>query len=678
MSRNLLGEENSPYLLQHRHNPVWWRPWGEEAFREARERGLPVFLSVGYSTCHWCHVMERESFEDQGVAGLLNQGFVSIKVDREERPDVDAFYMDAVQALAGHGGWPMSVWLTPEGRPFFGGTYFPRERFLELLERIRVIWNGDPQRIEQMGRELTEGLRAREQRERAGSLDQELLIAFFEQARQRFDPLHGGYLGAPKFPHAYDIQLLLRLHRRTGDGRALQIARRTLCAMAAGGIYDHLAGGFHRYSTDERWFAPHFEKMLYDQASLATAYLEAWEATGEEEFRLVCREILDYVLRDMTHPEGGFFSAEDADAEGQEGKYYVWTAEEMRSVLTSEECREFGPAFGVTEGGNWEQGTNILNLQPGHTRAGRSSGLAGAMQRLSAQRARRVRPHQDDKILADWNGLMIAALARAGRSLDEPRYTAAAARAARFVLERCRDGQGRLLHRWRDGRAGIGAFLDDHAFLIHALIELYQADFDGRWLARALELQALQDELFFDRGRRDYLLTDGSNPWVPVRRTEPFDNVVPSGRSVSALNLLRLERLLGRQDLGQKARDLFASTPEEIKRFPAAFVYLLLALDFATDRSHLAVVAGAPGDPEALELVRTLRQGFHPNRLVAAPASPPGTTPAAVLERLTPASEHAAVFFCEEGACQKPLFQPTAVAAQGNAYCTRLGRPKVD
>jgi hypothetical protein len=668
--RNRLGAEKSPYLLQHRDNPVWWYAWGPEAFAAAAARDCPVFLSIGYSTCHWCHVMERQSFEDPAVAAVLNDGFVAIKLDREERPEIDAIYMEVTQALTGHGGWPMSVWLTPEGRPFFAGTYFPRDAFVDLLQRIGAAWRTRRGEIEAQGRALAEAVRERAGAGQAGALDDGVLRGFVDGWRGRFDPRHGGTRGAPKFPHAWDLQLLLRVHRRGGDPFALEVVTKTLDGMARGGIYDHLGGGFARYSVDEAWFAPHFEKMLYDQASLATAYTEAWQVTGRREYELVAREILDYVLRDLASPGGGFCSAEDADSEGVEGKFYVWTWDELAALLPEQDFRAVVEAFGVSRHGNWEHGANILHLAPGHERATRPPELAAAMARLFEARARRVRPHLDDKVLADWNGLAIAALARAGRAFGEPRFVAAAQRAARFVLESMRRPDGALWHRWRDGEAGIPGLLDDHAFVVHGLVELYQADFEPAWLDAAEALQARQDALF--REGDDYLVHDGSDPLVIARRVEPLDNVVPAGRSVTALNLLRLGDLAARPERREQGLALLAASPAAVRRAPGAFAVLLQALDYALDRGRQVAIAGALDADDTRAMLAALTGGFRPNQVTAAGPGGADARPGLLAGR-TAREGRATAFVCEAGACQAPTTDPAEAARAAAGFAPLAG-----
>lgn len=669
--KNRLGAEKSPYLLQHRNNPVDWQPWDEAAFAESRRRDVPVFLSIGYSTCHWCHVMERESFESDALAAVLNQHFVAIKVDREERPDIDALYMEATQAMTGHGGWPMSVWLTPDRKPFFCGTYFPPDRFAALLRRIAEIWREDRAEIVTQGEALMQAMSRAALKPGVGALDDEIFLALARQWSERFDPVHGGFRGAPKFPQAADLRALLRLHRRSGAEQPLTMVCSTLDAMARGGIYDHLGGGFARYSVDAEWLVPHFEKMLYDQASLALAYLEGWQVTNRPDYALVVRETLDYVLRDMTDARGAFYSAEDADSEGEEGKFYVWTAAELKTLL-GPDYQEFAAAYGVSPAGNFEHGTTILTLRPGNSRHERSASVRDSLARALDLRSHRVRPHLDDKVLTDWNGLMIGALARASWVLNEPRYLQAAQRAASFLLETLRTADGKLLHRWRDGEARIAAFVDDYAFLIQALIDLYEADFDPRWLQAATTLQATQDSTLFDSTRNDYRFSAGSDALVPLTRFESYDGVVPAGRSVSALNLQRLAALTGDDSLLQRAEALLAATPRSIHGAPTAFSQLLHALDYRLDRAKSVVIAGPLSDPATGELIAAVRRGFQPNVTVSAGLD---RSRAPWLPDQPEATSAATAFVCEHGTCLAPTANPKTAYEQAVSFNPIAWRP---
>ncbi|HEY6100235.1 MAG TPA: thioredoxin domain-containing protein, partial [Anaeromyxobacter sp.] len=543
---NRLVLERSPYLLQHAHNPVDWWPWTEEAFAEARRAGKPVFLSVGYATCHWCHVMERESFEDEQIARVLNERFVPIKVDREERPDVDAIYMTAVQLLTGGGGWPMSVWLTPEKEPFFAGTYFPprdgargmQRGFLGILEEIAQLYADDPGRVRGATGSLVNAVRtalgAHGEPAEAAPGPKPILDAV-EVLRRAFDEVNGGLRRAPKFPSNVPVRLLLRAHRRSRDPEPLRIATVTLEKMAAGGIHDQLGGGFHRYSTDAEWIVPHFEKMLYDNALLALAYAEAWQVTQRRDFARVVRQTLDYLLREMTAPEGGLYSATDADSEGEEGRFFVWDEREIRDLLGAD-AERFIRFHGVTAGGNFE-GRNILRVpRPDEDEW---EALAPARAKLRAAREERVHPLRDEKVLAGWNGLAISALAFAGRVLDEPRWIAAAARAAEFVLGRMVK-EGRLQRSWLGGEAGVPAFLEDHAFLGQGLLDLYEATFDPRWLEAAVEISLKLEALFGDPEGGGWFTTAGDHERLLAREKPTHDGAEPSGASVALLDALRL------------------------------------------------------------------------------------------------------------------------------------------
>ncbi|HEX8908347.1 MAG TPA: thioredoxin domain-containing protein, partial [Anaeromyxobacteraceae bacterium] len=545
---NRLILESSPYLLQHAHNPVAWWPWCDEAFEEARRSDRPVLLSIGYSTCHWCHVMERESFEDEEIARYVNQHFVAIKVDREERPDVDAIYMTAVQALTGGGGWPMTVFLGPEREPFFAGTYFPARDgdrgptrgLLSILKEIIAVWQKDPVRVRNAARSLGEAIRVAlaggeggdPSAERPGPAPIQQAVRFFEGV---FDAAHGGVNRAPKFPSNLPVRLLLRHHRRTQDPASLHMALLTLERMAAGGLMDQVGGGFHRYSTDERWLVPHFEKMLYDNALLAIAYAEAWQVTGRRDLARVARQTLDYLLRELTSPESAFWSATDADSEGEEGRFFAWDERELREVLGAEADR-FAAYYGVTPQGNFE-GRNILAVASPDEDTWES--LAVARAALYAARERRPRPLLDDKVVTAWNGLGISALAFCGRVLDEPLYVEAAARAARFLLQELRPA-GRLARSWRAGALGPPGFLADHAFLVQGLLDLHEATFDPDWLREALALADATERLFADP-RGGWFVTGHDQEKLLAREKPTHDGAEPSGASVALLNAVRLE-----------------------------------------------------------------------------------------------------------------------------------------
>ncbi|HWE39703.1 MAG TPA: thioredoxin domain-containing protein [Isosphaeraceae bacterium] len=670
---NRLAGETSPYLLQHRHNPVDWYPWGDEAFARAKAEDRPVFLSVGYSACHWCHVMERESFESPEVAALMNEHFINIKVDREERPDVDQIYMNAVQALSGHGGWPMSVFLTPDARPFFGGTYYPpadrhgMPGFPRVLVSVAKAWRERRDEIAESAAQLTEGLRQLGEVPRAeGDLDVKVLDRAAHKLISSLDPVHGGFGRAPKFPHAMDLRVLLRHHARTGDTQSLHAVRHTLDMMARGGIYDHLGGGFARYSTDDRWLVPHFEKMLYDNALLTSVYLETYQATGDRSYADVARATLDYVLDRMTGPEGGFDSTEDADSEGVEGKYYVWSLAEVRDVLGRERSEAFAYVYDVTEPGNWEH-QNILHLPKpiaqaakllNRDEAGLRADLAEDRAKLLAARDRRVPPGKDTKMLTSWNGLMIAAMAEASRVLDDPRYLDAARRAAGFLLDTLRTPDGRLLHTYKDGQAKINGFLDDYANLVDALTRLFEAGGEPRWIETALGLAEVLLSDFRDEDSGGFFYTGAGHESLIARPADLYDNATPSGAAMAATALLRLAALTGREALADAGRATLSALGAILSQAPMAAGQALIALDFslATPR-EFAVVAGS--DPaEFAAVLATISSRFLPHKVVA-PSLPEHVatlSPLVPLVANRPALDSlVTTYICEHFACSAPV-----------------------
>ncbi|HXX92206.1 MAG TPA: thioredoxin domain-containing protein, partial [Planctomycetota bacterium] len=535
---NRLAQEKSPYLLQHAHNPVDWFPWGQEAFDKAKKEDKPIFLSIGYSTCHWCHVMEHESFEDEEVAKFLNDHFVPIKVDREERPDVDQIYMTAVQAMGSQGGWPLSAWLTPDLKPFMGGTYFPKEDrfgrsgFLTVLRRLSEAWKDRRAAIDDDARRVAEYLKNEAAAPAPGevNLDQ-ILEKGTLQIQKSFEPAFGGFSQRPKFPHSTTIQYLLRLWKRTGSEEALRMAEKSLLGMAQGGIYDQLGGGFHRYSTDAEWLVPHFEKMLYDNALLASAYLEAYQVTRKDVYARIARETLEYVLRDMTSREGAFYSAEDADSEGIEGKFYVWNPGQIAQALGDRDAAAFGKAFDVTPEGNWEPFEESIPKHQSVLRIRGEGDFSPLKRKLLDVRSRRVRPHLDDKVLTGWNALMISAMAQASGVLGEPRYREAAERAARFLLERHRQ-DGKLLRTSRLGEAKLDAYLEDHAYLAAALLDLYEATFDGAYFAEAEKLAQRAIDLFWDERAGGFFTTAAGHASLLARMREEYEGPHPTGNSV--------------------------------------------------------------------------------------------------------------------------------------------------
>jgi len=635
---NHLINETSPYLRQHAHNPVDWYPWGPEAFERAQRENKPIFLSIGYSTCHWCHVMAHESFEHPEVARLMNEAFVSIKVDREERPDIDNVYMSACQVMTGSGGWPLSIIITPDKKPFFAATYIPREgRFgligmMELIPHIRELWATRRGEALSLSNEIATVLQQTPQDTTGEKLDEATLEFTYEQLAKRFDGQYAGFSGAPKFPTPHNLLFLLRYWKRGGNKAALDMVEKTLQAMRRGGIYDHVGFGFHRYSTDSQWLVPHFEKMLYDQAMLAMAYTEAYQATGKEDYGKTAREIFTYVLRDMTALEGGFCSAEDADSEGEEGKFYLWTQEEVRQALGNEEANFVAKVFNIEKDGNFAEqatgrrsGVNILHLRKALGELASDLNLSQQdlqahleliRQKLFAYREKRVHPMKDDKILTDWNGLMIAALAKGAQAFDEPEYAEAACRAADFILGNMRKPDGRLLHRYRDGQAGVEANLDDYAFLVWGLIELYEAIFDTRHLEVALELTSDMVRHFWDEDGGGLYLTPDDGESLFVRKKEIYDGAIPSGNSVAMLNLLRLGRMTATSGLEEKAARIGSAFSGSVKQSPSAHTQLMVALDFGIGPCYEVVIAGKAQAEDTKAMVKALRTRFLPNKVV--------------------------------------------------------------
>ncbi|MBL8795757.1 MAG: thioredoxin domain-containing protein, partial [Planctomycetia bacterium] len=630
---NRLLHESSPYLKQHAHNPVDWYPWGPEALQRARDLDRPIFLSVGYSACHWCHVMEHESFENAEIGRILNEHFVSIKVDREERPDIDQIYMAAVQLLTRQGGWPMSVFLAPDLKPFYGGTYYPpddrygRPGFKRLLLAIADAWqHRRPELIEQAG-QIAQGIQESLQVPAGvGDLTPVLLQNAGRQLSRAFDAVHGGFGGAPKFPHAVELRLLLRLWQRFQDDQALDMVRLTLDKMALGGMYDHLGGGFHRYSTDERWLAPHFEKMLYDNALLSQAYLEAYQATGAPFYRRIVEETLDYVLREMTSPAGAFYSTQDADSEGEEGKFYVWTQAEIEQVIGPEAAQVFNAVYDVTPQGNWEghtilfrhrhdeQEAKLLKLDVEELRRR----LADARQKLLDVRGQRVWPGRDEKILTSWNGLMITSFAEAAAVLEQPRYAEAASKATDFVLTKMRGPNGRLLRiASAGGEAKLNAYLEDYAYLGNALVSLYEATFQPRWLSEALKLADVMLEQFWDAAEGGFFFTSQDHEALIARVKDVHDHSTPSGNSMAVTMLLRLAKLTGRADLQEKAEQTLRFARVLMERSSMAAGQMLLALDFLLGPTQEFAVVGDPDHDETRRVLRTIRGRFRPNRVVA-------------------------------------------------------------
>ena len=670
---NRLIFETSPYLRQHAHNPVNWYRWSDEAFDEARRRGNPVFLSIGYSTCHWCHVMEEESFDDLEIARFLNEHYVAIKVDREERPDIDSLYMTAVQALRGQGGWPMSVWLDADRRPFFAGTYFPARDgdrgagrgFLSILQELAQMYGADVQRVAAAAESITAAVRAAmagvaSGKALPGTAVLDAAARYYERA---YDEVDGGIRGVPKFPSSLPVRMLLRHHRRTGDVGSLAMAEHTLEMMAAGGMHDQLGGGFHRYSTDEHWLVPHFEKMLYDNALLTLAYAEAWQVTKRRDFARVVRTTLDYVLREMTAPDGGFFSATDADSEGEEGTFFVWREAEIRELL-GPQADAFMRFYGVTRQGNFA-GQNVLFVP--HPDEHEWASLARAREILRASREARPHPLRDDKILTSWNGLMISALAVGGRVLAQPRYVAAAARAADFIIA-AGGSDGRLQRSWKDGKASGPGFLEDDAFFVAGLLDLYAATFDQRRLAQALLYAERTESLFADREHGGWFRTADDHEKLVAREKPNQDGAEPGGGSVALLNVLRLHTITGNDRWRQIAeRALLAHAPM-LNEHPAVLREMLLALDYFTDEPREIVLVWPQGQSGPAAFIDSLRRTFMPNGALL--GAPEGAELDA-LAQLAPIAGgkialagQATAYVCERGACRLPTTEPAAMAAQ--------------
>jgi uncharacterized protein YyaL (SSP411 family) len=677
---NRLSKEKSPYLQQHAHNPVNWYPWSVEAFEKAEKEDKPIFLSIGYSTCHWCHVMAHESFENERIAKLMNDAFVNIKVDREERPDIDSLYMPVAQMLTGSGGWPLTIIMAPDKQPFFAATYIPAEtRFGrmgmdELVPEIQRLWKVDRKRLNTITKNIRTNLELTAKGSRGAELGEGVLEMAFDALKQRFDEEYGGFGFRPKFPSPHNLMFLLRYWKRTNNQEALRMVESTLQAMRKGGIFDHIGLGFHRYSTDPKWLLPHFEKMLYDQAMLTMAYAEAYQATKKEEYAQTVREIIAYVLRDMTSPEGGFYSAEDADSEREEGKFYLWTEEEIRKVLSKKEADVFLKVYNFEPEGNFleeatgkRMGTNIPHLKKPLateakvqkiTKKDLLKLLDGARVKLFDARRQRIHPHKDDKILADWNGLMIAALAKAGRVLDEPSYTEAAKRAANFVFTQMQDVKGRLFHRYRDNEAKILAFLDDYAFMIWGLLELYETTLELEYLQKTVELNTELLAHFWDDVGGGFFFTADDAEDLLVRKKDAYDGAIPSGNSVAMLNLLRLARITAKSDLESKAAQIGQAFSGDVLSAPPGFTLMISSVDFAVGPNFEIVIVGDSAAPDTQTMMRTLNDQFIPNKVTLLI---PTDGKAETLLQLAPFAKdykaidgRATAFVCANHVCQSP------------------------
>jgi uncharacterized protein YyaL (SSP411 family) len=681
---NRLIHSKSPYLLQHAHNPVDWYPWGEEAFAKARKENKPIFLSVGYSTCHWCHVMEHESFENPQVARILNDNFVCIKVDREERPDVDRVYMTFVQATTGGGGWPMSVWLTPDLKPFFGGTYYPPPQFTTLLEKIAAAWQTDRDKIKASGDAITQQLRQFTETTRPASVELEnaLLDKAYGQIKSSYEPRYGGFGDAPKFPRPVALNFMLRYHARTGTKDALDMSLFTLRKMADGGMHDPIGGGFHRYSTDTRWHVPHFEKMLYDQAQLVGAYLDAYQITHDEFYADVARDILAYVQRDMTGDQGQFYSAEDADSPlpgnpsaHAEGAFYVWEEKEIVGALGKESAEIFNYNYGVEKDGNVANDPrgefpkkNVLIVSHTIEETAKKFGkppedigkiLADARQKLFAVRAKRPRPHLDDKTITAWNGLMLSAFARAYQVLDDPQYLSAATKSAQFIKAKLYDAKtGKLIRRYRAGDATIDGFADDYAFLIQGLLDLYEASFDINDLAWAFDLQKKQNELFWDASGNGFFSTTGNDPSILLRMKEDYDGAEPSPNSVAAQNLLRLSQMLDEKTFREMAEKTLAAFGARLKQAPSVMPQMMVALEFGLSKPKQIVIAGKPDAADTRAMLRVVHEHFIPNKILLLADGAGGQAflgkHLEFIQDVKPLDGKTTAYVCENYVCQLP------------------------
>jgi uncharacterized protein YyaL (SSP411 family) len=670
---NRLINETSPYLLQHAHNPVDWYPWGEEAFERAKQEDKPVFLSIGYSTCHWCHVMERESFENEKIAEIMNKHFICIKVDREHRPDVDGIYMNAVQMMTGSGGWPLSVFLTPDGKPFFGGTYFPpkdlygRPGFDRVLLSIADAWKNRRQELVESSNKISEVLANLTGPTEKETLSPDMLKAGFDYFNATFDAVNGGFGPAPKFPQPTNLSMLLSYWHRTKDTQALKMVEKSLDVMAKGGIYDHIGGGFHRYATDGRWLVPHFEKMLYDQALLSKVYIQAYQATGKEKYATTAREIFGYVLRDMTDSKGGFYSAEDADSEGEEGVFYVWAPKQINSILDKDEAEIFSAYYGVTKKGNFEENKTILSIiiptgqlekkfKKDHKAL--MNILSKTRSKIFAEREKRIRPHRDDKIITAWNGLMISSMAYGGAVLQEEKYIRAAERAAKFIMDALHKN-GRLMRYHRQGQAVELAFLDDYAFTIMGFLDLYEASFETKWLIDAKILAEEMIQLFADNEQGGFFLTGKDSEKLITRIKPSTDGVIPSGNSAAAFALLKLGKLTMNQHFTEQGIKVLESFSRQLKQSSGYSSEMLSALNFSLGPTQEIVIAGNSDATDTQQMLKLIRSKFLPNAVILlhqqenSDSGLDKTIP--FVKNLTAIEGKATAYVCENFACNRPV-----------------------
>ena len=699
-SGNRLKYEKSPYLLQHADNPVDWYPWGDEAFNKAEKEDKPIFLSIGYSTCHWCHVMEHESFEDPQMAKLINEVFIPIKVDREERPDIDQVYMTVCQLMTGSGGWPLTILMTADKKPFFAATYIPKEsRFgrtglLDLSRRVDTLWK--TKRVELLGSvdKIESALKQTNANIAGEELGKNSLDLAYKQLSERFDGQYAGFGQDRKFPTPHNFLFLLRYWKRTGDANALRMVEQTLTAMRKGGIYDHVGFGFHRYSTDRQWLLPHFEKMLYDQALLTVAYTEAYQTTAKAEYKQVAQEILSYVLRDMRSPKGGFYSAEDADSEGEEGKFYVWTKSQINEVLDDEETSLFNDVFNIEHDGNFfdeatkqKNGANIPYLtrspgsiaeQKGISTETLNERIKACRRKLFTHREKRIHPLKDDKILADWNGLMIASLAIASRAFDEAEYFSAGEKAAGFILQNMRTPDGRLIHRYREGQAGLAPTIDDYAFFIWGLIELYETSFNVEYLKNALALSQVMIEDFWDESGGGFYFTGKDAEVLLVRPKEIYDGASPSGNSVAAHNLLRLARITANTDFENRSAKILTAFSKNVESMPSGHTHLMMAVDIAIGPSTEVVIVGDPNSEATKNILKALHVSYLPSTVIVLkptdPKSPEIVNLAKYTETQMSIGDKATAYVCRNYVCNRPTTDVKEMMALLEGDPQRAGR----
>ncbi|HHV30760.1 thioredoxin domain-containing protein [Acetivibrio mesophilus] len=661
---NRLIHEKSPYLLQHAHNPVNWYPWCDEAFEKAKSEDKPIFLSIGYSTCHWCHVMERESFEDEEVADILNKNFICIKVDREERPDIDNIYMTACQALTGHGGWPLTIIMAPDKRPFFAGTYFPKKDrmgmrgLVSILNSVHDTWVNEKDALDRFSTQIVNAISESIDDGSYNSIDEiseDIFEDAFSQFKYDFDNIHGGFGSAPKFPTPHNLYFLLRYWHKTKDEYALNMVEKTLNSMYSGGIYDHIGFGFSRYSTDKKWLVPHFEKMLYDNALLAIAYLETYQATRDEKYADIAKQIFTYVLRDMTSPEGGFYSAEDADSEGEEGKFYVWSPDEIKEILGDSDGEKYCKYYNITEEGNFE-GLNILNLINSTISDEDMEFAESCRQKLFEYREKRVHPHKDDKILTSWNGLMIAAMAIGGRVLGIEKYSLAAEKAAEFIFSRLVRSDGRLLARYRDGEAAFLAYVDDYAFLVWGLIELYETTYRPQYLKKALKLNNDLIKYFWDNEKGGLFIYGSDNEQLITRPKEIYDGATPSGNSVAVLNFLRLARLTGQQELEEKAHQMFSLFGSKVGSMPRGYAFFLTAMLFSQSKTKEVVLVG-DSHKDTQNMLNIISEDFRPftTSILYSEEHKDIKELVPFIDNYTAVEGKTTAYICENFTCQSPI-----------------------